>query len=152
MNTQRGFTLIELMMALVVVAILTAIALPSYTKYVVRSKVPDATANLSTKRVQLEQWFQDNRTYVGATACVNDTTSSKNFDFSCPVQTATTFTLQASGKGSMAGFTYTVDQSNAKTSAFASPAPSEWVAPTPNNCWAINVGGCLLYTSPSPRD
>ena len=141
MRIQSGFTLIELMMALVVVAILTAIALPSYTKYIIRGKVPDATSNLSTKRVQLEQWFQDNRTYVGATACNADTTSSKNFDFSCPVQTATTYTLQATGKGSMAGFTYTIDQNNAKTSAFAAPAPSEWVPATPNNCWVINVGG-----------
>ncbi len=141
METQRGFTLIELMMVLVVVAILTAIALPSYTSYVTRGKVPDATANLAAKRVQLEQWFQDNRTYVGATACNADTTSSKNFDFSCTVQTATAFTLQAAGKGSMAGFTYTVDQSNAKASAFASPAPSGWVAATPNNCWVTNKGG-----------
>jgi type IV pilus assembly protein PilE len=142
MKTQRGFTLIELMMALVVVAILTAIALPSYTKYIVRGKVPDATANLATKRVQMEQFFQDNRTYVGAPACTADTTSSKNFDFSCPTAaTATTFTLQATGKGSMLGFTYTIDQSNAKTSAFTSSAPSGWVAATPNNCWVTNVGG-----------
>lgn len=141
MKTQRGFTLIELMMALVVVGILTAIALPSYTSYIVRGKVPDATSNLATKRVQMEQFFLDSRTYLAAPACVTDTTSSKNFDFSCPVQTATTYTLQATGKGSMAGFSYTVDQANAKTSAFASPAPSGWVAATPNNCWATNVGG-----------
>lgn len=141
MKTHSGFTLIELMMALVVVAILTAIALPSYTKYIVRSRVPDATSNLATKRVQMEQWFQDNRTYVGATACNADTTTSKYFDFSCPVQTATTYTLQAAGKSTMAGFTYTVDQSNVKTSAFASPAPSGWVAATPNNCWVTNEGG-----------
>ncbi len=141
MKKQSGFTLIELMMALVVVGILTAVALPSYTKYIVRSRVPDATSNLATKRVQMEQWFQDNRTYVGATACNADTTSSKYFDFSCPVQTATTYTLQAAGKSTMAGFTYAVDQSNVKTSAFASPAPSGWAAATPNNCWVTNVGG-----------
>jgi hypothetical protein len=57
------------------------------------------------------------------------------------VQTATTYTLQAAGKSTMAGFTYTIDQSNVKTSAFASPAPSGWVAATPNNCWVTNVGG-----------
>ena len=141
MKTQRGFTLIELMMALVIVGILTAIALPSYTSYIVRGKVPDATSNLATKRVQMEQFFLDSRTYVGAPACNADTTSSKNFDFSCTVQTATTYTLQAAGKGSMAGFTYTVDQANAKASAFTSAAPSGWVAATPNNCWVTNKGG-----------
>jgi len=148
MKTESGFTLIELMMALVVVAILTAIALPSYTKYVIRGKVPDATANLSSKRAQMEQWFQDNQTYlanaagVSPPACVTDTTTSKNFDFSCPVQTATTFTLQATGKSAMSGFVYTIDQSNAKTSVITSPpAPSGWTAATPNNCWVTNVGG-----------
>ena len=143
MKTQSGFTLIELMMALVVVAILTAIALPSYTKYVIRGKVPDATSNLATKRVQMEQWFQDNRTYMGAPACVADTTSSpKNFDFSCPVQTQTTYTLQATGKNAMSGFVYTIDQNNLRTSVITSPpAPLGWVAATPNNCWVTNVGG-----------
>ena len=144
MNTQRGFTLIELMMALVVVAILTAIALPSYTSYIVRGKVPEATSILATKRVQMEQYFMDNRAYTGtppAQACVADTTSSpKNFNFSCPVLTANAYTLQAAGKGSMAGFTYTVDQANAKTSAFASPAPSGWVAGSPYNCWITKAG------------
>jgi len=141
MKTQRGFTLIELMMALVVVAILTAIALPAYTSYIIRGNVPEATANLATKQVQMEQWFQDNRTYIGAPACNNLTPPGKTFDFSCTVQTATTFTLQAAGRSSMAGFSYTVDQSNVKTSAFVSPAPSGWVAATPNNCWVTNVGG-----------
>jgi type IV pilus assembly protein PilE len=147
MKIQRGFTLIELMIVLVVVGILTAIALPSYTRYVIRGHVPEATANLATKRVQMEQWFQDNRTYtanaagVSPPACANDTSSSKYFTFNCTVQTASTYTLQATGKASMAGFTYTINQSNTKTSAFASPAPSGWVAATPNNCWVTNAGG-----------
>jgi type IV pilus assembly protein PilE len=141
MKTQQGFTLIELMIAVAIVGILTMIALPSYTRYVVRGKVPDATANLATKRVQMEQFFMDSRTYLGAPACTADSSSSKNFDFSCPVLNASAYTLQAAGKGSMAGFTYTVDQANAKTSAFAAPAPSGWVAATPNNCWVTNVGG-----------
>jgi type IV pilus assembly protein PilE len=140
MKTQSGFTLIELMMALVVVAILTAIALPSYTAYILRGKIPDATANLASKRVQMEQWFQDNRTYIGAPACNDLTPPNKNFQFSCPVQTATTYTLQAIGKASLAGFTYTVDQSNVQTSTFASPAPAAWVASSPANCWITKAG------------
>lgn len=141
MKTQRGFTLIELLITLVVIGILTAIALPNYAKYVIRGNIPDATGNLANKRVQMEQFYQDNRTYLGAPACANDTVSSKNFTFSCPVQTATSYTLQATGIGRMAGFSYTVDQNNARTSAFASPAPSTWVPQNPNNCWVTKEGG-----------
>ena len=140
MKTQRGFTLLELMITLVVIGILTAIALPNYAKYVIRGNIPDATGNLANKRVQMEQFYQDNRTYLGAPACVNDIVSSKNFTFSCSVQTATTYTLQATGIGRMAGFTYTVDQNNAKTSTFASPAPSEWIASSPAACWITKAG------------
>src|ERR1035437_4692119 len=152
MKTQRGFTLLELMITLAVIAILTAIALPSYTSYVIRGKVPGATSNLATKRVQMEQWFQDNRTYlansagVSPPACAADTTSSQYFTFSCTAPTATAptataYTLTATGTGSMAGFSYTVDEGNNQTSAFAPPAPAAWIPATPNNCWVTKPGG-----------
>jgi type IV pilus assembly protein PilE len=135
----RGFTLIELMIVVAVVAILAAIALPSYTDYVTRSRIPDATSNLSAKRVQMEQWFQDNHTYAGFANCAaTDTTSSSYFDFSCSVVgTATVFTLQATGKGPMAGFTYTIDQSNTKQTT---SVPAGWSLPA-DNCWVTSKGG-----------
>jgi len=146
MKTQRGFTLLELMITLAVIAVLTAIALPSYTSYVTRGKVPGATSNLATKRVQMEQWFQDNRTYaanaagVSPPACANDITSSQYFTFSCTEQTATAYTLTATGTGSMAGFSYTVDEGNNQKSAVAAPASPAWIA-TSNICWITKPGG-----------
>jgi type IV pilus assembly protein PilE len=108
---------------------------------VTRGKIPDATSYLATKRVKMEQFFQDNRTYVGAECpAAADSTTSRNFDFTCTA-TASTFTATATGKGAMAGFSYTVNQTGAKTSAFTSPAPSGWTAPSPNNCWATRKGG-----------
>jgi type IV pilus assembly protein PilE len=134
----RGFTLIELMIAVAIVGILAAVALPAYTDYVLRSNVPQATSRLATLQVQMEQFFQDNRTYVGAPGCNADTTSSRFFDFSCSAQTATAFTLQAVGKGSMAGFTYTVNQQGLRTTA---AVPTGWSAPSPNTCWVTRKGG-----------
>lgn len=133
---ERGFTLIELMVVVAIVGILSMMVLPSYTDYVTRGRIPDATSTLANKRVQMEQFFQDNQTYVGATACTADTTSSQYFDFSCPVLTAIAFTLQAAGKSTMAGFSYTVDQNNAKATA---AVPSGWATAT--NCWVTKKGG-----------
>jgi type IV pilus assembly protein PilE len=135
---QSGFTLIELMIVVGIVGILATIAYPSYSDYVIRGKIPDAISNLSAKRVELEQFFQDSHTYVGAPACDDDTTASQYFDFSCSVQTATTYTLQADGKDSMAGFTFTVDQSNTKATT---AVPSGWSAHSPNTCWVTKKGG-----------
>jgi len=142
LKTPQGFSLIELMIVVVIVAILSAIAIPAYTDYVRRAKISDATSSLSTKRVKIEQFFQDNRTYVAAPDCNADTASSQNFDFSCTAAaTATAYTLQAVGKSTMAGFTYTIDQSGAKATAIGAPAPSGWTAATANNCWVTKRGG-----------
>lgn len=110
-NRHYGFTLIELMIAVAVVAILATVALPSYQDYVRRGNIPEATAALGQARIAMEQWFQDNRTYVGA-PCPG---SSKHFTLACNL-TATTFVVTATGAGGMAGFSYTVDQNNARTS------------------------------------
>jgi type IV pilus assembly protein PilE len=148
MKTQNGFSLVELMIVVVVIGILMAIALPNYSDYVIRGKIPDATSALSTKRVQMEQYFQDNRSYVAGPACNADTTTSQHFDFSCSVAgTATNFTLQAVGKSAMAGFTYRLDESGNKSTAIAAPAPTRWLATSPTapattgGCWVTNTGG-----------
>ncbi len=144
MKNQIGFTLIELMIAVVVVAILAAVALPSYTSYVTRGRISEATAGLAAKRVQLEQFFQDNRTYVSGlatvpttNACDADTTTSSYFDFSCVAGWDNlTYTLQAVGKNAMTGFTYTINQPGARTSVITATG---WTANT--NCWVTKQGG-----------
>ncbi len=151
MKIQKGFTLIELMIVVIIVGILMAIAMPNYTDYTMRGKVPDATSTLSNARVTMEQFFQDNRTYLAAAttspttnACTAaDTTTSKYFDFSCAAAaTTSTYTLRAVGKSSMSGFTYTIDQSNAKTTLVAAPAPANWrTGGATVACWLSGPGG-----------
>lgn len=137
MNTQKGFTLVELMVVIAIISLLASIALPAYTDYVIRSKIQDATSALANKRIQIEQYFQDNRSYVDAPACANDTTTSSLFDFSCSVETATTFTLGATGKNSMAGFSYDINQAGVRTSTISA---SGW-AGSSTACWITKKGG-----------
>ncbi|WP_272885347.1 type IV pilin protein [Calidifontimicrobium sp. SYSU G02091] len=137
-RSTRGFTLIEVMITVAIVAILAAVALPSYRDYVIRGRIPEATSQLGALQVRLEQFFQDNRTYAGAPACAVDTTTSRVFDFQCTAADASGYTLRAQGKGAMAGFTFTVNQAGQKTTA---SVPDGWSTPSPNNCWVTRRGG-----------
>ena len=90
----------------------------------------------------MEQFFQDNRTYAAGPGCTADTTTSKYFEFSCTAAaTVTAFTLQAVGKASMSGFTYTINQVGAKTTAIAAPAPANWQTAATQACWLTGPGG-----------
>jgi prepilin-type N-terminal cleavage/methylation domain-containing protein len=129
MKATKGFTLIELMIVLVVIAILTAVALPAYTNYVTRGKLAEAVSALSDGRVKMEQFFQDNRTYVGGPTPAATT----NFTYATSNLTATTYTITATGIGSVSAFSYTVDQDNTKTST------TPWGNSA--SCWVINTGG-----------
>jgi type IV pilus assembly protein PilE len=78
----------------------------------------------------MERYYQDNRTYASTgsftTPCAADvsTRTFGNFVVSCSVTPdATTFTLQAVGSGASNGFTFTINQQEAQSTA---AAPSGW--------------------------
>ncbi len=146
-SSHSGFTLIEVMIVVVIVGILAAIALPSYSNYVTRSKLLDAHTKLGDLRVQMEKYFMDNRSYVdGSGACGITTTAlananadpARSFDFDCPSGSAsdTTYSLTATGRAAsgMSGFSFSVNQANAK----ASSGPGDWGTAT--NCWLVRKG------------
>lgn len=77
MRKQHGFTLIELMIALVVIAILAAIGYPSYTEYVNRGKRAEGKGALMRAAQQMERFYSVNNCYPSGTAnCGNAGSSS----------------------------------------------------------------------------
>lgn len=64
---QRGFTLIELMVVVAIVAILVGIAVPTYQDSVRKSRRGQAKADLAEAAQAMERFYTENNTYVGAT-------------------------------------------------------------------------------------
>lgn len=129
MSKQRGFTLVELLVVIAVIGILASVAIPSYSNYSIRGKLMEATSALSDARIKMEQFYQDNRTYIGGT-CPAATT---NFTYACSNLTSTTYTITATGKSNLSTYSYTINESNVK----ASNTP--WGNST--TCWVTNKGG-----------
>ena len=128
-NATRGFTIIEVLIAVAIIAILVAIALPSYQDYVLRGK-----------RLRAEKFYGDNRTYVGFNTA---TPGTKYFTYACDdgaggAVSQNLFRCVATGVPSqgMNGFQYTVNQSNARTSTFT--GLSGWN--DSGTCWVSKKG------------
>jgi len=142
---QAGFTLIEVMIVVAIIAILAAIALPAYSDYIRRGRIPEATSNLSSLQVKMEQWFQDNQYYYKSasatgTCGVDAPTATTYFTFNCDQLTATTYRWTATGitGTTMAGFFYTINQDSVRTSTIT--GVTGWTA-TSTTCWITNKGG-----------
>jgi prepilin-type N-terminal cleavage/methylation domain-containing protein len=142
----RGFTLIELMITVAIIAILAAIAYPSYRNYVIRGQLVDATTGLASVRANMERFYQDNRSYqtVGAFNPPCNTVTpiiSGKFSITCTSPDITHYTASAVGTvGDLTGFTFTVDQSGNQTTVVAAPAPAAFLSC--GTAWITKTGGC----------
>jgi prepilin-type N-terminal cleavage/methylation domain-containing protein len=67
LRSQKGFTLIELLVVMIILAILTAIAIPSYLSFRDRANKSAAGADLRAAIPSVEAWFSDHGTYSGMT-------------------------------------------------------------------------------------
>lgn len=134
-----GFTLVELMITVAIVAILATIAYPSYTDYITRGKLANVTNMLAGIRAQMEQYYQDNRTYAAVgtfTPPCQAISAVAEFSLVCSIGgTGNTYTMTATGSGTTAGFTYTVNEANVQQTT---AAPAGWNTST--TCWVTKRG------------
>lgn len=133
----RGFTLIELMVAVAIVAILASIALPSYTEHVRRARVPPALEALSSYQTRMEQHFQDVGSYEREGACGVALPTAAHFTIGCVVTSGGTgFVVTATGSGAMAGYAYTIDQRGTRrTTSHPRSVPAA-------DCWSTKGSVC----------
>ncbi|NKF23170.1 type IV pilin protein [Solimonas marina] len=126
---QCGFTLIELMIAVLIVGILAAIAYPSYVGSITKSKRRAAEACLSSYATYMERYYTTNLRYVDADgnaidlptldcASADNTGGDYQYGFS-GTPTASTYVLQAAPAGAQqsrdsACGTLTLDQTGAR--------------------------------------
>ncbi|MBX3654471.1 MAG: type IV pilin protein [Ramlibacter sp.] len=99
MRHVRGFTLIEIMIAVAIVGILAAIALPSYQSHVSRGKRAEARANMLEASQFMERYYSANNSYSGASLPAR-LTGLTSYTLSVASNTSA-FTVTAAPIGSM---------------------------------------------------
>ena len=131
----RGFSLIELMVTLAVLAILSTIAVGSYRRYSLRATRTEGRLSLLAIQVAQEKYFLQNNTYAQDIATViaappaglgigsinaSGVTTGGNYTISFAAVTPTTYRLQAVATGNQvkdtaACLTFTIDEQGART-------------------------------------
>jgi type IV pilus assembly protein PilE len=152
MRFKQGFTLIELMITVAIIAILAAIAVPNYTDYITRSKFSEAHGMLGDLRVKMEQYYMDNRRYSLTTATgtcgipggnAPTTPGSKYFTFTCESSANNAagdqqYILRAAGIAGQGldGITFTINHANARATTVSGVMATKGYAAN-TTCWVL---------------
>ncbi len=136
MRMTKGFTLIELMVAVAVVGILATIAVSSYRSYSIKGNRTEAMTTLLSIQLAEEDYRTRNSTYGTIAQVWNNiqTTTSGKYNLAITVNTATAYTITATAQGSQ-----TSDAENGTSCTTLTLAVSNGtVTKTPTACWLSN--------------
>lgn len=132
----RGFTLIEVMIVVAIVAILAAIAMPAYSEYLRRAKVPAGLDALQAYFTRMEQRFQDTGSYERDGACGASLPADQdNYTFGCRLEDGG-YVATATGRAALSGYVYTINSAGIRvTVSHPKNVPA-------TNCWSIKGSQC----------
>lgn len=118
---QKGFTLIELMITVAIIAILAAIGYPLYESQSRKGKRTEAIAALTTAQAEMERYYLNqgsgSGSYLGAAPSTLGLTQSGSYNVTIGNVAAETYTLTATPQGGQANDpcgTFSIDQSGLK--------------------------------------
>jgi len=142
-NENHGFTIIELMVVVAIIAILAAVAYPIYTNYVFRGKQVEGKSLLMTLKVEEEQFRSENNCYTTSVANLIETSKlfvANRYYNAAPVITGTASVACAAGLSPVDDFQATV------TATLAASHPADlWAIsdaiPAPVHCDTRWTGG-----------
>lgn len=135
-RVQNGFTLIEVMVTVAIVGILLAVAVPAYSDYVVRGRLSEAFTALGGAQPAAEQFWSNNRTYVGFNAVNTFPANTAYFTYALSDASPSSYTLTATGIGKMSGFVYTINHNGTHATT---GSPAGWGVN--GGCWVDHKGG-----------
>jgi len=146
-----GFSLVEALMALAVLAVLATATVPAYSDYVRRAHLPEAFSNLAAYRLGMEHYFQDHQIYgSGNGSCADDDAVAGSwnrfspageqlFDYQCtalPAQQGYLITATGRAGTSVNGHVFSIDQDGVhRTTRFRG-------APMHAECWLTIDTNC----------
>ncbi len=132
-RTQRGVTLMELMIVVVIVALLAVLGYPSYASYMVRANRTEGRAALLQYASEQEKFILNNNTYATSMAQLRGegdptfTTTSGRYVISISNATASTYTLTATYQGT--------DSEKDKCQTFTITETAERDSAPRGDCW-----------------
>lgn len=114
MNNDRGFTLIELMVVVIIVGVLAAVAIPLYTGYIKNARTSEGVARVGAIMTAAKAYHQQNSAWPASATAAGfyaDFSDTEHFSYS---MTASGYTVTATGKDvdGMSGVTITLTCAN----------------------------------------